>query len=324
LSDGALYTYLKGNEYEDIQAAWDWDLIPGTTVDYQATSASCDDIDQNGVESFVGGASDGTIGVAAMKFTNRITRALKFQKAVFFFDDDVQHVMVSRISNNGTAPVYSVLDQRRRKGKVMVDDVEIKNPATINSAKHSTLWHADVGYVFNGLGPNFGLSIRTGKNTGDWAAIGTSSQPPTEVDLFTAWIQHKNLTAPLFYSIYPAVTQKEFVKKRTSVALRTIKNENSVSAVYHPGRRIAMFVFWNSSGGSCTFTPVAGKSSITVSSTAPVTVIYRIDAKELVVSNPSQMVTHAEILVRNGATTKTIPFTFPSGGSAGASVVKKY
>lgn len=24
LSDGTLYTYLQGNEYEDIAAAWDW------------------------------------------------------------------------------------------------------------------------------------------------------------------------------------------------------------------------------------------------------------------------------------------------------------
>ena len=243
LSDGALYTYLKGDEYEDIQAAWDWDLIPGTTVDYKTTSISCDNIDQNGVESFVGGASNGNIGVAAMKFTSPIDRALKFQKAVFFFEDDVQHVMVSRISRTGSAPVYSVLDQRRRKGRVMVDDVQIAYPSTINSAKRTTLWHADVGYVFSGLGNNYGLSIRTGKKTGSWAAIGTSTQPPTEVDFFTAWIQHKNLTAPLVYSIYPAVTYNQFLTKRTSVVLSTIKNDNSVSAVFHPGRKTAMFVF---------------------------------------------------------------------------------
>ena len=27
LSDGTVYTYLDGNEYEDIAAAWDWNLI---------------------------------------------------------------------------------------------------------------------------------------------------------------------------------------------------------------------------------------------------------------------------------------------------------
>ena len=259
-----------------------------------------------------------------MKFTNPITKALKYQKAVFFFEDDVQHVMVSRMSRTGSAPVYSVLDQRRRRGRVMVDDVQIGQPATINSAKRSTLWHADVGYVFTGLGANYGLSIRTGKKSGSWADIGTSSKPPTEVDFFTAWIQHTNLTAPLFYSIYPAVTYNQFLTKRTSVVLRTIKNDNSASAVFHPGRRTAMFVFWNSTGGSCTFTPTSGGSSITVSSTAPVTVILRIDAKELIVSNPSQNLASTQITVRNGATTKVVSFTFPSGGSGGASVTKKY
>ncbi|KAG5649680.1 hypothetical protein H0H81_002521 [Sphagnurus paluster] len=33
LADGVLRTYLRGDEYEDIAASWDWDLIPGTTVD---------------------------------------------------------------------------------------------------------------------------------------------------------------------------------------------------------------------------------------------------------------------------------------------------
>ena len=37
LSDGTIYTHLNGDEYEDIVAAWDWNLIPGTTVDYGGT-----------------------------------------------------------------------------------------------------------------------------------------------------------------------------------------------------------------------------------------------------------------------------------------------
>ena len=29
LADGAVYQHINGDEYEDIVAAWDWNLIPG-------------------------------------------------------------------------------------------------------------------------------------------------------------------------------------------------------------------------------------------------------------------------------------------------------
>jgi hypothetical protein len=50
LSDGTLYTYLTGNEYEDIAAAWDWNLIPGTTTDYAAAPLNCNNTGWQGIE----------------------------------------------------------------------------------------------------------------------------------------------------------------------------------------------------------------------------------------------------------------------------------
>ena len=66
LADGTTYTYVTGDEYEDIAAAWDWNMIPGTTVDYGATPLNCDTENQVGVENFVGGASTGKLGAAVM------------------------------------------------------------------------------------------------------------------------------------------------------------------------------------------------------------------------------------------------------------------
>ncbi|KAG5649681.1 hypothetical protein H0H81_002522 [Sphagnurus paluster] len=76
-----------------------------------------------------------------MKYTNPLTKALKWQKAWFFLDDDVQHVMVSGISSTTSAPVYSVLDQRRQVGSVFTDT------ATVGKTKMQTVWHGDVGYL---------------------------------------------------------------------------------------------------------------------------------------------------------------------------------
>lgn len=304
----------------------DWDLIPGTTVDYNGTpTPECGSVDQSGVEAFVGGASDSKVGIAAMRYTNPVTKSFGFQKAVFFAEDDIQHVMVSMISRNGSAPVYSVLDQKRRRGKVIVDDAEIPYPASLASLRRKTLWHDNVGYTFTDLGRNAGLSIFTGKKTGDWSMIGTSTQPPTEVDFFTAWIQHTNLSTPLSYTTFPGVSYQDFRKKRASAKLRTLQNNNAVSAIYHEDQKMVMVVFWSPAGGSVTFNPNHGHgNAIRVSSSGNAAVILRIQMKTVTVSDPSQSLSSVTITIKEGNKTKTVPFILPTGGSLGQSVTKRF
>ena len=146
LADGAVYQHINGDEYEDIVAAWDWNLIPGITVDYGATPLSCDQTRQTGIDSFVGGASDGLVGAVAMRFENPLTRNLNFRKSWFFLEEDVQVVIISEIVSVTEVEVFSVLDQRRAFGDVFVDG----NTSTGgNFSNPSTLWHGGVGYKFN-------------------------------------------------------------------------------------------------------------------------------------------------------------------------------
>ena len=76
---------MVGNEYEDIVAAWNWNLIPGTTTDYAMTPLLCPNVSWTGIEQFVGGVSDGRVGAAAMRYTNPFTRALSWQRRGFFW-----------------------------------------------------------------------------------------------------------------------------------------------------------------------------------------------------------------------------------------------
>src|SRR5882762_6330814 len=107
LADGAMYTYMTGDEYEDIFGSWDWNLIPGITTDYGATELSCDNTQWVGVQEFVGGVSAGSSGIAVMRYTNPYTQTLDWKKAWFFLPGDVQHVMVSGLTSTSSAPVYS-------------------------------------------------------------------------------------------------------------------------------------------------------------------------------------------------------------------------
>ena len=327
LSDGTLYTYLTGDEYEDISAAWDWNLIPGTTVDYGATTLTCSGVRHTGTQAFVGGASDGTIGVAAMRYETPSSKTLNWRKTWFFLDDNVQHVMVARISSTTSAPVYSVLDQRRHDGDILVDGVARESG---NYSGVSSLWHGGVGYTFNSSNAAVSLSVQVGERTGDWSVIGTSKQPPTTVDLFSAWLSHSDLSTAIDYTIYPATTASSFQSKSASSQLTIIRNDGSISAVYDGANKVAMFVFWETTGGKTTIPATSNSAPITITSNGSAAVIVRMDGWNVTVSDPTQLLSTLTVnftlgsgLVPAGwgtAKSHALTFNLPSMGLAGSSL----
>ncbi|KAH9082166.1 polysaccharide lyase family 8 protein, partial [Lactarius deliciosus] len=295
LADGALYTYLEGDEYEDIAAAWDWNLIPGTTIDYGATPLDCADAGRAGLEPFVGGASNDKTGVAAMRYLNPITKAFGWQKAWFFLDDDIQYVMIANLTSNTTAPVYSVLDQRRHSGPIYVNDDLFSAPG--NQTFNGTVSHA--------------LSLSVGQRTGAWSTIGTSTQPPETVDLFAAWIEHQNLTRPFSYTIFPGTTLHSFRGKTMHTS----------PAIFDADRWTISAVFWDVGGGTLTLqceTPF-GERLASITASGNVALILDLRARTLTVSDPSQ--TLASRLI--GAPLEyTVELPTGPGGFAGNSVTQ--
>ena len=257
-----------------------------------------------------------------MRYTNPISKTFKFQKAWFFLQENIQHVMVSNIRRTGSASVYSVLDQRMRRGRVMVDDVWIGYPSSMSSIRPRTLWHGDVGYIFPTWGSHVALNVQTGKKTGTWSTIGTSSRPATTVDFYSAWLKHSNISVPVSYTIVPGLSYKQFEAIRATTLLQSVANTNSVSAVYQEKHRIAMVVFWSTTGGSVTFSPGAGQASITLSANRNIAMIYRIGTRETTVSDPSQKLTSVDVTFRQGSTNRKLTIALPTGGRAGRSVTK--
>lgn len=354
LSDGTVYTYLTGNEYEDIAAAWDWNLIPGITTDYGATPLTCNS-GVMGVEAFVGGVSDSQVGVAVMRYTNPTTHNITWQKAWFFLEDDVQVVVLSNLSS--VSPnVLSVLDQKRRDGPYYVNNLGVVEqtrrefPQTRRTRHHrlavgihddnnitrythpSSLWHSGVGYTFDMWSP-LALSIQTGEKTGNWSALGISTKPPTTVDFFTAWIdQPKSNT--FAYSVFPGTTLDEFGRKASfsAVTHSVIQNDEHVSAILDSDKNTVFAVFWDSAGGSVLIPPYFEYPAITLSADANSAIIYRIDNGMVTVSDPSQNKTSVTVQLevqegfglqpagfgQNG--TRSLIIQLPAGGLAGSSV----
>ncbi|KAF5375227.1 hypothetical protein D9758_000251 [Tetrapyrgos nigripes] len=317
LADGTFYTYIQGNEYEDIAAVWDWNLIPGITVDYKATPLSCDRTGFKGIEKLVGGVSNGRIGIAAMQYTNPFTTTLSWKKAWFFLDDDIQHVMISNITSRSSVPVYSVLDQRRHTGQVFIDGIPRDGESIIAATGSSSLWHGGVGYTFHPN--NTVLSLEIGPKTGNWSSIGISQQPPPTVDLFSAKLQHVDLKASTSYTAFPGTDYESFVLKSYGRQIRDIQNDGEISALYDENNSIAMAVFWNPNGGSVSFHTNPAEP-LTLSVTGDVAVMYYLQTGTFTVANPSQSLSSVNVSVDSGINSRTIIVSLPLGGLAGSSV----
>lgn len=328
LSDGTIYTHINGDEYEDIVAAWDWNLIPGITVDYGATALDCSDTRKTGTQTFVGGASDGQIAVVAMRYETPTSKNLNWRKTFFFLENDVQHVMVARITSATSAPVFTVLDQRKHVGDVFVNGAAA---STGNFTGASSLWHGGVGYSFNASNP-VTLSLDIGSRTGDWSVIGTSKQPPPTVDMFAAWLAHNDLSASIDYSIFPATTFSQFQQKASSTNLNIVRNDGSISALVDTVNEIAMLVFWESDGGSVTIPSTTGAASIKVQSSGSSNVILRMSSWAVTAADPTQELSTLTLTLTLGSgaapagwgssKTKSLTFTLPSGGMAGSSLTQ--
>ncbi|CDO71536.1 Polysaccharide Lyase Family 8 protein [Trametes cinnabarina] len=330
LADGTVYTYLQGNEYEDIAAAWDWNLIPGITNDYGATPLSCDHEQFSGKEAFVGGVSTGTIGAAAMRYTNPYTGTLKFQKAWFFLDNDVQHVMISSVNSSTSAPVVSVLDQKRLNGIVYVDGIRLFHAGNFTKAR--SLWHDNVGYTFEQplFDSKFDLAVDFGPRTGDWATIGISTVGTTTVDIFSAWLNHgsgDDLDVPIAYTVYPAVSRSGFQRKVAQTQLLPIKNDAHISAVYDVSHHTAMFVFWDANGGSATFIPSLLPGPVTLATNGNSAIVLNLQNRTLTVSDPSQKLGSVQVTLTAGwlwPRSKVVNVALPGGGVAGSSVLIQF
>ncbi|KAI0662797.1 polysaccharide lyase family 8 protein [Cubamyces menziesii] len=329
LADGTVYTHINGDEYEDIVAAWDWNLIPGITVDYGATALTCSTTRHTGTQTFVGGASDGLVGAVAMRYETPSSKNLNWRKTWFFLENDVQVVMVARITSATTAPVYSVLDQRKHSGEVLVNGAATTGG---NFSQASSLWHGGVGYVFNTSNP-VTLSVDVSTRTGSWSAIGASSQPPVTVDMFTAYLSHDDLSSAISYLVFPATTPDTFQQKAAATNLQIIRNDGSISALLDVANQMVFLVFWENTGGSVTVPALAkGGATIKVQSTGSSNVILRMDTWAVTVADPTQLLSTLTLTFTLGSgtapagwgtsKTKTVQFTLPTGGVAGSSLTQ--
>ncbi len=226
MADGALYTYVRGDEYHNIFPFWDWRRIPGiTTYESNAPIPNPNKTDSRNHSSYVGGVTYQHTGITAMQLKRNKLEANK----TWVFTDDYVLCMGSDIHADSTATIMTSIDQRFSKGKVWSDD-------------NKRFFHDNTGYII--LQADTCITSTENKE-GQWKDFMGMYKPKLlKNKLFSIYLKHrKDAPASYVYLTLPATTQQK-VRNFDSNSIRIIRNDKEAQAViikdlcyasvYHP------------------------------------------------------------------------------------------
>lgn len=307
LSDGAIYSYIDGDEYSDVFSAWDWNLVPGTTVDYGVTPFGCNITQWYGNTSFVGsvtpyGSSDKG-GMAVMQYINPMTGSLKWEKTFYFFPG-FYAVQIGPIESQSNASVITTLDQSNLKGQVHLGE--------------NTVWHNKILYTI--LDETVTLKVNTDSHVANnWSTIGIS-QGVASQPIFTATLEHhfvNNMTEPVTYVAQLGVDEN--AKSNISSLIQFVYQDDvelgKVRGTYHPTEQTIALAFWTAG----TFVTTWGISVKT--DQAILTFFTKQDNMYTVtVSDPTQLLERVQLEITVNDKVQQVNINLPSSPFAGSSV----
>ncbi len=336
IADGCHVLLRTGREFEDIFPVWDWQKIPGTTVEQRAELT--DSPRRMGKTSFVGGVSNGEYGLAAFEFQRD---GLSACKSWFFFADEYA-CLGAGITCDSDAPVATTLNQCHLAGDVLIGkDGQVQK---LDSKTHAFdcarlgepcynpdwLWHDEVGYVL--LEPA-SVRLHNGPQQGSWWEINHEySRDTVTRDVFMAWIDHgtRPQNATYSYLVVPGIAADALAMHAGPSPVKILRNTPGLQAVWHDELRTAGLAFYEPG-------EVEIRQGWTVAVDAPCLVLLKESPQQLLisVSNPrnEQAMLHLDVsrsLAGDGVEVFAEPercritFELPSGMEAGKSVTRAY
>lgn len=231
LSDGTCFVMQSGDEYVEIQPVWDWRKLPGVTYrDTDAPFPYGGDVPQRGQTDFIGGVSDGWVGVAAM---NWVKDGVVAQKTYFFFDqgfvclgagisldaDESVTTGVNQCLLNGDVLVLGESLTAMGKGRLVGDDVR-------------GVYHDGVGYYFLNKSK---VVVCSDEQRGSWKDLEENSTRHEQIkkDVFDLWIDHgeRPLDEVYAYAVMPGMDRETFEKTAVALPFTIVEQTSEIQAV---------------------------------------------------------------------------------------------
>ncbi len=190
-ADGTNYLMLKGDEYHNIWAVYDWQKISGTTIMQKPNLPGPDDIQKEGLTNFVGAVTDGLYGAVAFDFKSPHDM-LEAKKSWFFFDEEYV-CLGAGIKPKKSLPVVTTINQVLLRSAVsMLQDGQKKILPKGNRVAENVKWvyQDKIGYIFP---EPTTINISNQTETGRWSDITDQKNISKELvseDVFKLWFNH--------------------------------------------------------------------------------------------------------------------------------------
>ena len=308
---GSTFIHQTGGEYLDIFPAWDWARIPGVTCPHSAVIPALPST-QNQTTTFVGGASDGTYGAAAMALNKLSTTGYK---GYFYFDEEFV-ALGAGITSTHADTINTTLNQSLLNG-IVVSDGNTLAKGVYTVAGASWVYHNGMGYVFPGK-PELHLSAITQKGT--WKSINDQYTADTvSTDVFSLWFNHgyKPVNSTYKYIVLPYATQARVQAYSNAIPVRILSNTVNVQAVTQDTLKVTEAIFYSADS-------VTIRSGYVLAVDKPCVVVMRefTDSTTLAVSDPTALGLTVNVVIRINNVPKIVPFVLPSGYDGGKSMLK--
>jgi chondroitin AC lyase len=190
-ADGTNYLMLKGDEYHNIWAVYDWQKISGTTIMQKPNLPSTSEIQKEGLTNFVGAVTDGLYGAVAFDFKSPHDM-LEAQKSWFFFDEEYV-CLGAGIKPKKPLPIVTTINQVLLRSEVsMLQDGQKKVLPKGSRVAENVKWvyQDKIGYIFP---EPTTINISNQTETGRWSDITDQKNISKELvseDVFKLWFNH--------------------------------------------------------------------------------------------------------------------------------------
>jgi Polysaccharide lyase family 8, super-sandwich domain/Polysaccharide lyase family 8, N terminal alpha-helical domain/Polysaccharide lyase family 8, C-terminal beta-sandwich domain len=331
--DGFTMFVKDGDEFgalgePEIMSAWDWQRLPGTTVEHNGIIPYYDMFktatNSTGSSNLVGSASDGHYGVSAMDY-RRSGVNLTAKKAWFFFDDEVVALGADIDNANGGASVFTSLNQVLLDGAVTVQDAAGRRTLSLGDSARlaggAWIEHDGMGYVQ--LDSSSATTVQAQLQSGPSGLA---------LPVFSAWVDHgtRPQNATYAYAVVPGVTADGVDAYAQALPIKVLANTVHVQAVQHLGLGQTQIAFY--SPGSLQIS-----DDLTVSVNQPANLIIKQVGNDLVITaaDPRQALSSLTIDVSRQLTGlgaqslatglgTRITFPLPTGAFLGASMTRSF
>ncbi len=229
VADGALYTYVDGDEYENAPVLWDWRRVPGITCFESSAPIKRMGYLPPNLSPFVGTCTDSKSGITTMKLNRDSLLALK----TWVVTDDFVLALGSGVGTlKGKGALTTSIEQRMARGELLYYDAksgwsEIKGKRSFSNGVQR-FYHDKSGYIVLDDAQTV-ASIE--QRHGDWNDI-TISIPTTKCsgDIFSLYVRHRKQDDRYRYLILPA-RSKEEVAAFDVESVETMRNDEKAVVV---------------------------------------------------------------------------------------------